>query len=511
MAKTQGVGRRELFQRAAVASLAAAFAPSEARAFGLPAPSLRRGLQDELQAPPDLTARPGTDHFWRQVRKAFVLPEDYFHMNTGTTGSPAGFVLHNLSVYHAHKALDPRDWEKNLNAASPELFPIGNSVGGTTAMSARQEQVARAYGANPDEIVLSYDTTDACNLIFAGTPWAPGDRIITTSFEHPAVAGPTAWARDAHGVEVVVIDIPSRFTARRTVEEVVAWFEAELARPLPAGAKQYVAFSEVFYKNGLRMPVKEICAAARRWGAYSIVDSAHGWGQLPIDCHDSGADFIAGAGHKWLCGGPGTGICYVRNSGTGLPPFAMGNFFAYGNLFVAPSANAGNRSWKPGSTMQSRGEANTPALYAMTDSLSFFTRIGLREIYDRGTQLASYLRARIVERWGPNALWVEDHPDARFRTALTCFSPFAGKDDPAQLAALTAAITKILDALAAETPKIYVRSTTWRDRHTSAADDRVGFRIATHGVYNDFDQVDWVVRRLAAQVDASGLPQLRRW
>ena len=47
---------------------------------------------------------------------------------------------------------------------------------------------------------LSYNTTDACNLIFSGTPWNPGDRIITTSMEHHAIIGPIAWARDYHGV-----------------------------------------------------------------------------------------------------------------------------------------------------------------------------------------------------------------------------------------------------------------------------------------------------------------------
>lgn len=81
------------------------------------------------------------------------------------------------------------------------------------------------------------------------------------------------------------------------------------------------------------MPVAELCALARSYGAYSIVDSAHGWGMLPVDCHAYGADFIAGAGHKWLCGGPGTGILYVRTSdaaANSLPPFAFGNFAGYG-------------------------------------------------------------------------------------------------------------------------------------------------------------------------------------
>ena len=111
-----------------------------------------------------------------------------------------------------------------------------------------------------------------------------------------------------------------------------------------------MAFSEIFYKNGLRMPVQEICDLARSYGAFSIVDSAHGWGQLPIDCHAYGADFIAGAGHKWLCGGPGTGIFYVRNSGANLPPFAMGNFFLYanGDLPNHTSPNYNTRTWTAG-------------------------------------------------------------------------------------------------------------------------------------------------------------------
>ncbi len=506
MAIQRGVGRRELFKKAAIATAAVAIAPREALADPV---GRRRCGAGELQGPPVVTAPRGTERFWRQVRKAFPLPEDYFHMNTGTTGTPPAFVLNNLAVYEAYKALDPRDWEANLNADFPDLFPLGTSLFGKSAVAARQDQVARAYGAAAEEIVLSYDTTDACNLIFAGTPWSRGDRIVTTSMEHPALNGPMAWARDHHGVELVVIDIPSRFDVNKTVEEVVSWFEGALATPLPAGAKQYVAFSEVFYKNGLRMPVAEICAAARRHGAYSIVDTAHGWGHLRIDCHGYGADFIAGAGHKWLCGGPGTGICYVRNIGDALPPFAMGNFFLYGNPFQDPSSFFQNRSFQPATYMQLRGETNTPALYAMTDSLSYFTAVGLADVYQRGTAVASYLRRRIAERWGQDALWVADHPDARFRTALTSFNPFLWTDDPTQFATLNAAINAILAALAGQTPKIYARSTTWRDKAADAADNRVGFRVATHAMYNDQDQVDWFVQRLAEQVDASGLPQLR--
>ena len=112
----------------------------------------------------------------------FVLPDDYIHMNTGTTGSQPLFSLVNLGVYNLYKSMDPKDWEKNLNADFPGLFPVTATILGTLSLPHRQAAVAAQYGANADEIVLSYNTTDACNLIFAGTPWNPGDRIITTQW-----------------------------------------------------------------------------------------------------------------------------------------------------------------------------------------------------------------------------------------------------------------------------------------------------------------------------------------
>jgi selenocysteine lyase/cysteine desulfurase len=460
----------------AVGMPAAALADGDGRGAGL------TGNPKRLQPPP--TPNGSGERFWRDVRRAFALPRDYIHMNTGTTGSQPEFSLNNLAVYNLYKSQDPRDWRANLNADFPDLFPFLDGA----ALYARQQQVADAYNADRDEIWLSYNTSDACSAIVAGTPWKPGDRIITTSFEHPALTGPIAWARDYHGVDVRIVDIPSIIDQTLAVQDVLDWFEPHLADSLGADNKQYLAFSEIFYKNGLRMPVEQLCALGRSYGA----------------------DFIAGAGHKWLCGGPGTGICYVRTVDADLfplPPFAMGNFYRYGNLFETPSANFDNRDWNPNTTMQFRGELNRPAVFAMTDSLAFFTQIGLTDIYNRGVALGVHLKNLIATQWGPAALWV-DPGDPAFATALTSFNPFQGKDDPAMYATLRAAISQISDELAAETPKVYIRFVTWRSSSAEPGDDRIGFRISTHGVYNDFDDVEYVFSRLVDRVNATGLPQL---
>jgi hypothetical protein len=65
----------------------------------------------------------------------------------------------------------------------------------------------------------------------------------------------------------------------------------------------------------------------------------------------------------------------------------------------------------------------------------------------------------------------------------------------------------VLSTLGSEDPKIYIRTITWRDNPGSTRDDRIGFRVSTHAMYNNFEQIDWMFDRLVAAVDASGLTQ----
>lgn len=514
MEEPKGFGRRDFLKGLSAAALAAGTVGSlgvkgAEAGYKLTGPPPPGHFGTKLLPHPNLQGSAGSEKFWKDVREQFVLPNNYIHMNTGTTGSVPLFAMQNLAVYNLWKSMDPRDWQANLNKEYPELFPFYAPPPSTSgsAIAARQKLVADIYGANQDEIILSYDTTDAMNWIFNGTPWNPGDRIVTTQMEHPAGNGPMAFVRDYRGVNLVSIDIPSNFTSNITVPQVVSWFEPALAAPLPPGAKQYLVFSEIFYKNGLRMPVREMVQLAQSYGAYSIVDSAHAWGMLPVDCHEYEADFICGAGHKWLCGGPGTGIWYMRNQGSNLPPFGPINA-SYGDQFTAPSPNYNNRNWKPASLLQSRGEYNTPALYAMTDVLNFFNYIGIDRIYERGTALGNYLKDKVAAKWSPGALSVQKNPDPKFWTFLTAVNPFKGKNDSAQFAAMNSAINTILGKLAGQDPKIYIRSITWRDKHTDPADNRVAFRIGTHAMYNNYEEINTMFDALVKYVNESGLAQL---
>jgi len=159
----------------------------------------------------------------------------------------------------------------------------------------------------------------------------------------------------------------------------------------------------------------------------------------------------------------------------------------------------------PSTWVQLRGENNRPALYAMTDSLAFFEQIGIDAIYQRGVEFGNYLKAKIEAQW-PGALWVEARePYSPFATALTSFNPFVDRNDSSAYDVLHTAVDEVANALAADDPKTYIRYTTWRSSLSAASDDRVGFRVSTHGVYNGYDEIDDMFDRLVYHVAQTGL------
>ena len=60
------------------------------------------------------------------------------------------------------------------------------------------------------------------------------------------------------------------------------------------------------------MPAREICGLARARGILTLWDGCQALGQFPVDLHETGCDFYATNGYKWLLSPMGTGFLYVR-------------------------------------------------------------------------------------------------------------------------------------------------------------------------------------------------------
>jgi selenocysteine lyase/cysteine desulfurase len=199
------------------------------------------------------------------ARAAYPLLRELAYFNTGTYGLMAEAV--------SRRYLEDVARFEQRGMAGVACFP-------EQIVRARQRIAARV-GANEGEIALTGNATDGAAFVAAGLEWSPGDEVIISDQEHPAMRYP--WHYTAQRRGLVIQHFPVQHDA-----------EANLAaiRALITPRTRLIGTSHVTSPTGTRLPVREICALARAHGALSLVDGAQSFAVLPIDVRAIGCDFF---------------------------------------------------------------------------------------------------------------------------------------------------------------------------------------------------------------------------
>jgi selenocysteine lyase/cysteine desulfurase len=301
------------------------------------------------------------------VREAFPVLANHTYLNTGTFGimpEPA------LQTYLEVTA----DFERGGVATRRNI--------GTSTTETRQ-RVAALVNADADEIAYTRNATDGINLCLAGFNWQPGDEIITSNEEHPAIAHPLAYLVRERKVRVRMVRVspdPAIMLAR--LEQVFS------------PATRLVLMSHVTCETGTRLPAREICAWAAAHNIFTCFDGAQALGALPVDVRDMGADFYASNGHKWLCGPKGTGLFYCRKDR--LDNLFMAHVGA-GSLEKADLEGCICEPVAAASRFEFGTRSYTLAA-GLGASLDWFEQLGWQNVHDHIASLARYAKQRILER-----------------------------------------------------------------------------------------------------------------
>jgi L-cysteine/cystine lyase len=155
-------------------------------------------------------------------------------------------------------------------------------------------RVAEAINVDPAHVTITSSTTEGCNIALAALHIGPGDEVVTTDNEHPALTAPLA----ARGAAVRVAEVlrhPTSEALDRILGQVTPRTRA-------------IAVSHVCWLNGQVLPVVEV---KRATGLPVVVDGAQSGGAIPVDAAE--IDFYTVSCQKWLCGPEGTGALYVRD------------------------------------------------------------------------------------------------------------------------------------------------------------------------------------------------------
>lgn len=193
-------------------------------------------------------------------------------------------------------------------------------------------------GADPSDVVLTRNVTEALNLVLKG--WlAPGDHVVVTSMEHNAVMRPLTQLA-ARGVA---------FSRARCAPD--GTLDVAELESLIGPKTRLVVMTHASNVCGTILPVEAAGEVCRTHGVPLVVDAAQTAGVVPLDMRACGASAVCFTGHKGLLGPQGTGGCVLD------PDFASGL-----DALVAGGTGSSSDSEEMPSFMPDRLEAGTPNL-----------------------------------------------------------------------------------------------------------------------------------------------------
>jgi len=181
---------------------------------------------------------------------------------------------------------------------------------------AARSDIARFLGAaSPDEIVFTYGTTSAINLLAQsfGQRLGPGDEVLISVLEHHSNILPWQALAQRRGITIKVLPVTPDGRLDLTA----------LPRLVTKNCR-LIALTHCSNVTGAITDVPAIVAAARSVGAAVMLDGAQRAPHGPLDLAALGVDFYALSGHK-MFGPTGIGVLWGRKSLLAdMPPFMVG-------------------------------------------------------------------------------------------------------------------------------------------------------------------------------------------
>jgi isopenicillin-N epimerase len=301
-----------------------------------------------------------------EFRELFMLDPSVVFLNHGSFGAVP------RPVFEHQEALRRR------MEAEPVRF-LAREV--PDELAAVRAELAAFVGADPAALALTTNTTTALHAVARSVPLEPGEEVLVTDHEYGAMRMLWDEVAGRAGAAVVVAPLPA---APQHDDEVTA---AVLDRV--SQRTRVVFVSHITSASATVLPVAAICAGARRAGAISIIDGAHGPGMLDLDLAAIGADVYVGNAHKWLLAPRGAAFIQASEAAR---RWIAGPVVSWGWTWEGEGAFQGRFDWP--------GTFDPTALLSIPRALQFRREHDWPVVAARCHALAEATLARLVSEAG---------------------------------------------------------------------------------------------------------------
>jgi selenocysteine lyase/cysteine desulfurase len=266
--------------------------------------------------------------------------------------------------------------------------------------------LAAFIGADPDEVAFTTQFSTAVNIVVEGLKWQPGDEVIVTDQEHPALLIPLMNIVRRHDLKV------SRIPVSNNPDEML-----ESYKKLLTPRTKLVAVSHVTTDSGSYLPAEEMTRLAHEVGSYVLFDGAHSAGQFPLDMHAMNCDFYAMVGYKWMFGPYPSAALYIRRDRLEelQVTWCGSNVTTRGSVTMGPE----DIEWIEGARRFEYGGRTYSYDTALAEGIRYISDLGLNAIQQHARTLTEYFHDALKSVPGAT---IRSPLDVRYTTAINTVS-----------------------------------------------------------------------------------------
>lgn len=304
--------------------------------------------------------------YFESFRKNIPALESCTYLNTAGSGP--------LSLQALHTITDSYNRLAYLGQTNADIIQSNKS-----RLEDVRKNIASFINANETEIFFVRCIAEGVNTIAYMFDWKTDDEVIITDQENPATILPF-FNLIRKGIRIKKLHITGE------PADVLKEFK-ELITP----KTRLAMVCQVMHSNGIRIPVKEMAAAAHESNIIFAIDAAQSVGVIPANMRELDCDFYLLSGHKWIMGPEGATAVFIRENliERMAPPFAgVGTQSSFDFIH-------NTLEYKPGALRYEYGGRHLSLYFAVDSAIRLIQEIGIENIYERSQQLGTYLRKRL--------------------------------------------------------------------------------------------------------------------